>query len=363
VGLILFLPQLLLAIPAGVIADHLDRRAVCVASAVTNAIGSIAFLFLALQRHQNLAWTFGAIGYIAIVYALGTPAQRSILASIVTGQKYLRASAIVSSVSQLTVIAGPAAAGLLIAIGAPYAFAFAAFFHLIAAVGFFFLRTRAPQPAAENARELWRSALEGLRFIAGRKLILGAISLDLFAVLFGGATALLPIYATQILHVGATGFGLLRAAPAAGAGIVALWLVRRPIERNSGRWLTWSVTGFGLFTIVFGLSRNMTLSLAALALTGGFDMISMVIRNALTQLGVPERMRGRVGAVEGVFIGASNELGTFESGTLAALIGAAPAVIVGGAATLAVIAIWARLFPQLGRFDRLSDQFAEPPLP
>ncbi|HEY5340169.1 MAG TPA: MFS transporter, partial [Candidatus Aquilonibacter sp.] len=255
-----------------------------------------------------------------------------------------------------------ALAGLLIAISPALAFAAALVFNLIALGGFFFLKERAPQPVAEGMNAMLGSALEGLRFITARKIILGAISLDLFAVLFGGATALLPIYATQILHVGAAGFGILRAAPAVGAACVAAWLVRRPIERHAARWLFWCVAGFGVSTIVFGLSHTMLLSLIALAFIGAFDMVSMVIRNALTQLGVPESMRGRVGAIENIFIGASNELGTFESGTVAAWLGPIPSVVLGGCATLIVIALWAGLFPALRGLDRLSEQFVTPPV-
>ena len=173
-------------------------------------------------------------------------------------------------------------------------------------------------------------------------------------MLFGGATALLPIYATQILHVGATGYGMLRAAPAIGAAVVGLWLIRHPIQRNGARWLFWCIAGFGVATIVFGLSRNMPLSLVALAGTGGFDMVSVVIRNALTQLGVPEFMRGRVGAFENIFIGASNQLGTFESGMVAAWLGAVPSVVLGGCATIAVVVLWVGLFPALRKFDYLD---------
>jgi MFS family permease len=359
VGLILFLPQLLLSIPAGLLADHLDRRLVCVTAAVANVIGSLLFVLLAREPHASLALYYAAVGFIGIVYALGVPAQRALLPSIVPAERYMRASALVSSVSQLNGIVAPALAGLLIALSTPLAFEVAAIVHLIGGCAFFFLRPRAPEAPSEDARDLWGSAVDGLRFIAKQRIILGAISLDLFAVLFGGATALLPIYATQILHVGATGFGWLRAAPALGAGIVALWMARRPIQRHSGRWLLWCITGFGAATIVFGLSKSMPLSLVALAFTGGFDMVSMVIRSALTQLGTPNALRGRVGAIENIFIGASNELGTFESGAAAAWLGAVPAVVLGGIATLAVIALWSRLFPELGAYDELVTAAAE----
>jgi len=357
VGLILFAPQLLLAIPAGLLADRAERRIICIAGAIANAAGSLVLMLLARSGSHSLAAYYAAIAYVGVAYSLSAPAMRSVMASIVPSERYVRASALVSSVSQLSVIGGPAVAGLLIALHAWYAFAVAALFHLIGAASFFFLRSRVPEKPGEGAATLWSDALEGLRFIWERKLILGAISMDLFAVLFGGATALLPVYASTILHVGAFGFGLLRAAPAVGAALVAAWLVRHPIERNGGRWLLWCVCGFGIFTIVFGLSRSMPLSLFALALTGGFDMVSMVLRNALTQMGVPEMMRGRVGAVENIFIGASNELGMFESGTVASLIGATGSVVAGGVATIVVIALWSRIFPELRTFDRLSEQY------
>ncbi len=199
-----------------------------------------------------------------------------------------------------------------------------------------------------------RAALDGLRFISTHRIILAAISLDLFAVLFGGATALLPAFATTVLHVGASGFGVLRAAPAAGAALVAAYVARNSLDRGIGRTLFICVAGFGAATVLFGISRNFALSVAALVLTGAFDMVSVVIRNALVQLQTPDEMRGRVGAVENVFIGASNELGAFESGGVAALIGLRPSVVLGGIATLVVIALWSILFPELRRFDRLE---------
>jgi hypothetical protein len=256
------------------------------------------------------------------------------------------------SVSELAAIAGPAFAGLMIAFDAWLAFAVTAALQLAMIVAYFFLDPRGNAPHGES---LWASVVGGFRFIIDQKIILGAISLDLFAVLFGGATALLPIYATQILHVGATGYGLLRAAPSVGAALVATWLIRHPIHRDGARWLFWCVAGFGVSTVVFGLSRYLALSLLALAGTGGFDMVSVVIRTALTQLGVPEMMRGRIGAVENVFIGASNQLGTFESGLVAQWFGPVFSVVFGGVATIAVVVLWLGLFPALRRFDRLEE--------
>jgi len=208
-------------------------------------------------------------------------------------------------------------------------------------------------PLAANARVTLHDALGGLRFIRAQPIILGAISLDLFAVLFGGATALLPAFADTILRVGPVGLGLLRAAPSVGGFLVAVYLARRPPQTNVGRTLLAAIAVFGVGTIVFGLSRAFGLSLVALAVLGGADMISVAIRSGLVQLNTPDEMRGRVSAVENVFIGASNELGAFESGTLAAFIGTVPSVILGGSATLAVVLLGAIVFPRLARADTL----------
>jgi predicted MFS family arabinose efflux permease len=356
VGLIAFLPQLLLAVPAGLIADRLDRRAVVIITNIGALIGSLLFLMLALQHSQSIAAYFGALLLYSTADALGVPATRAMLPSLVTGEQYLRATALISSVSQFGTIAGPAIAGILIAFSAASAFVATVVLQLVAIVAMFFLDPHLP--TEPNEESLWQSAVGGFRFVIERKIILGAISLDLVAVLFGGATALLPIYATQILDVGATGYGMLRAAPAVGAAVVGLWLIRHPIQRNGARWLFWCIAGFGLATIVFGISRNMPLSLLALAATGGFDMVSVVIRNALTQLGVPEFMRGRVGAFENVFIGASNQLGTFESGVVAQWLGPVASVVLGGCATVLVVAMWVGIFPALRRFDHLDSNLS-----
>jgi hypothetical protein len=216
-----------------------------------------------------------------------------------------------------------------------------------------------PRPVEQADAPLLQSAIEGVHYIFSKPVLLGAISLDLFAVLFGGATALLPVYADQILHVGPAGLGILRSAPAVGAALVATALVRYPLERRIGPQLYIAVAGFGVATIVFGVSRNFFLSLAALGAAGAFDMISVVVRSALVQLDTPDAMRGRVSAVENVFIGASNELGAFESGTLAAFTGTEFAVVAGGVGTLVVIGLWTVLFPQLRRFDRFVEASAQ----
>lgn len=348
VGLVLFLPQLLLALPAGVLADRVDRRRIIIASSLGEAFGLAGFVALVLIGVHSVWIYLGAVAFIGIVHTMGVPAQRSLLVNIVPKEEFVRAQALTSSIAQLVTIAGPAFGGALIAIGTPVAFAAAAIAYVIATCGFVFLR---PHAVEYEDVPLLHAAMEGVRFIFRQRVILGAISLDLFAVLFGGATALLPVFATAILHVGPTGFGILRAAPAVGAAVVAGYVARHSLSRGAGRLLLICVAGFGVATIVFGLSHNFILSVVALALTGAFDMVSVVIRNTLVQLRTPNDMRGRVGAVENVFIGASNELGAFESGGMAALIGTQASVVLGGVATLVVIALWSVLFPELRRFE------------
>jgi MFS family permease len=348
VGLVLFLPQLLLAIPAGVLADRADRRLIIIASSLSEAIGLAGFIALMFLNVRSAGIYLGAVAFIGIAHSMGIPAQRALLVNIVSKEQFVRAQALTSSIGQLVNIAGPALGGVLISIGTPVAFAAGAIAYVLATAAFTFLRRHAVE---YEAVPLLQAALQGVRFIFKQRIILGAISLDLFAVLFGGATALLPVFATVILHVGATGFGLLRAAPAAGAAAVAGWVAHHSLQRGAGRLLLICVAGFGAATIVFGISRNFVVSLIALVLTGAFDMVSVVIRSALVQLRTPNEMRGRVSAVENVFIGASNELGAFESGGVAALIGTQASVVLGGAATLAVIVLWPLLFPELRRFD------------
>lgn len=348
VGLVLFLPQLLLALPAGVLADRADRRLIIIASSLTEAIGLGGFIALIALGVHSVGVYLGAVAFIGIAHSVGIPAQRALLVNIVPNEQFVRAQALTSSIGQLVNIAGPALGGALIAVGTPIAFGAAAVAYIVATVAFTFLRRHLVEYRDEP---VLHAAMEGVRFIFAQRVILGAISLDLFAVLFGGATALLPVFATSILHVGPTGFGVLRAAPAVGAALVAAYVARHSLGRGAGRLLLICVSGFGVFTIVFGLSRSFALSVLALALTGAFDMVSVVIRSALVQLRTPNEMRGRVGAVENVFIGASNELGAFESGGFAALIGTRASVVLGGVATLVVIALWSVLFPQLRQFE------------
>ena len=246
-------------------------------------------------------------------------------------------------------VLGPVIGGLLYGFTSSPAPVYAA--AVVAYLAALFMTARIQLHAAARRKEpaSLSMVLDGFRYLWSNKLILGAISLDLFAVLLGGAVALLPVYASEILKVGATGLGILRCAPGAGAVVTALMLAHRPLARRQGEVMLWCVFGFGLFTVVFGFSRNITLSLLALALTGAFDMVSVVVRSTMVQLGTPDHMRGRVSAVNAVFIGASNEVGQFESGITAQWFGTIPAVVLGGIGTIVVVALWAKLFPELRR--------------
>ena len=359
IGLMLFIPQFVLAIPSGVLADRFERRTVCVVFACAEMLCELLFVVLVLLHVTSLPTYLGAVLLIGAAHALGTPAERALLVGIVRSEHYVRAQAFSATAMQLITIAGPAVGGFLLAINIPTAFATAAVCYGIAAIGF----ARIPVTGTREREEIpLREAADGIRFIFSHKVILGAISLDLFAVLFGGATALLPYFASDVFHIGPSGLGILRSAPALGAAIVAAIIVRWPIQRHAGILMCWCVAGFGVATIVFGISKNLWLSVISLFATGAFDMVSVVIRNALVMLQTPDDMRGRVGAIENIFIGASNELGAFESGGIAALIGAVPAVALGGVATIVIIAIWTRLFPPLIALDRLDVTSASEPL-
>jgi len=251
VGLVLFVPQLLLAIPAGAMADRFDRRIVCVACTVGEMLAELVFLGLVLEHVHSVAANLAAVALVGIAHSLGTPAERALLAGIVRSEKFAPAQAVTTSAMQVITIAGPAVGGVLIALSVPAAFTGAAALYGLASIAFGFLT---PRPGDVERPKLG-SWIDGVRFIAGHRVVLGAISLDLFAVLFGGATALLPVYATTILRIGPIGFGALRSAPAVGAAAVALYLARRPIMRRAGPLLLWCVTGFGIATIVFGRRR------------------------------------------------------------------------------------------------------------
>ena len=355
VGLTLFLPTIVLALVVGLAADRFSRKAIVLLTIACEVLATGSFVVFANLHVDRLAPYLALILLLGIARAFAAPAERGMLLRLVPRDRYMHVSALFSSIRKVVQVGGPALGGALVAIGTPVALATAIVMLAVGGVAFALLPLPRRVPEAASSQTTWHDALGGLRFIRAQPIILGAISLDLFAVLFGGATALLPAFADTILHVGPFGLGLLRAAPSVGGFIIAVWLARRPPKNHVGRTLLLSIAVFGIGTILFGLSHALWFSLFALAILGGADMISVAIRSGLVQLNTPDAMRGRVSAVENVFIGASNELGAFESGTLAALLGTVPSVVFGGSATLLVVALWTVVFPRLAKMDALHE--------
>jgi MFS family permease len=358
IGLAEFIPMFVLALPAGQLADRLPRRLVFGFSLFLSAGVAIGLVLLSSSGVTAvlpfLALAMGA----GVAMAIGTPAARAMPATLVPEQLLESAMTLRSVAVQGAQVFGPALGGLLYPISPGVTYGSAAGMCLISVGCVAGMR---PSPAADAVAVGSRSApglasvLAGIRFVRHTPILLGAILLDLMAVLFGGAVALLPLFARSILHVGPTGLGVLRAAPAVGALLAAAMLTRRPLGGQAGRKLLVVVGVFGASMVVFGLSHSFVLSLAALGVSGFVDMFSMNIRATTVALATPDKLRGRVLAVEMVFISASNQLGAFESGVAAFLIGAVPAVVVGGAITVAIAIGWSRLFPALASVDRLRD--------
>ena len=357
IGLAEFLPLPLLALPAGQLSDRVPRRLVFAGSLVLEAIVAALLLVVTIAGAQQL-WPFLVLAVATgIVGAIGSPAVRALPVAVVPTDLLATAMALRSVGGQAAVIVGPAVGGLLFAVQPELVYAIAVVLVGAALVATIAMHTSGaversglddPPPGLE-------SLLAGIRFVRRTPVLLGAITLDLFAVLFGGAVALLPVFARSVLHTGPVGLGLLRSAPAVGALVAGVLLTRRPLQGHAGRTLLVVVGVFGASMVVFGLSRTFIVSAAALAVSGFADMISMNIRSTTVALATPDGLRGRVNAVEMVFISASNELGAFESGVAAALIGAVPAVVLGGLATIALAAVWAKVFPPLARIDRLEE--------
>jgi MFS family permease len=347
VGRAQFLPGILLFPISGHASDRFPRRAVL--SACYAGYGVCFALLLALAQHGlgSVTPIYVVLVLLGVVRSFNSTASRAILPQLVPEKHFPNAVAWNASIFQAATILGPSFGGILYAVshGPSSVYAIAMMTAVGATVSSF--RIRPEVKARPREPMTFKAVFAGLHFIWTRKLILGAISLDLFAVLLGGAVALLPVYAREILHTGPWGLGLLRTAPGVGAALMAILLAHRPLRGPSGITLLWAVGGFGVFTIVFGFSRSLTLSLVALLLAGASDMISVIIRATLTQLATPDEMRGRVTAVGMIFIGTSNEFGQFESGVTAQWFGTVPAVILGGVVTLVVIALWAWLFPEL----------------
>ena len=351
VGLFQFVPALALALVSGHVADRHDRRHIV---ALSLALQLAVALVLLLSTHEG--WIsrdliLGVSLLLGVARSFQMTAQQALTPLLVPAPILARAMAFSSSGNQAAIIGGPALGGFLYAAGASVVY--------VVCVGLFVLgaalvwSARYDHKPAPRAPVTMDTLLAGVRFIRAKPVVLGAISLDLFAVLLGGATALLPIFARDILHTGPEGLGLLRAAPALGAVVVGVWLARHPIARRAGHWLLGAVAVFGLTMIAFALTTSFGVAFAVLAVSGAADMFSVVIRQSLVQLETPDGMRGRVGAVNSVFIGASNQLGEFESGATAALLGPVGSVLLGGIGTLAVVALWFKVFPALARRDSL----------
>jgi MFS family permease len=354
IGLAEFAPVPLLALPAGQLADRLPRVGVVLVWGFADAVVTAVLLVVTIHGAHQL-WPFLVLALATgTLAALGNPAGRSLIPELVPGELLTSALALRSIAGQTAVIAGPAVGGLLFAIRPEAVYATGVVLLVVSSLILLPVerpaaieRTGPPPPRLD-------SLLGGIRFIRATPILLGAITLDLFAVLFGGAVALLPLFAQSVLHTGPLGLGVLRSAVAVGALIAGIRLARRPLGGNAGRTLLLVVGAFGASMIVFGLSRWFVVSAVALAVSGFVDMISMNIRSTVAALVTPNELRGRVNAVEGVFIGASNELGAFESGAAAALLGAVPAVVAGGALTIALALVWSKVFPGLARVDRME---------
>jgi MFS family permease len=354
VGLAQFLPGVLLFLFSGHAADRFNRRWLLLVCYLGFAACSGSLLTISHRGLASVYPIYGVLVVIGVVRSFTGPVSRAILPQLVREEHFQNAVAWNSGIFQAATIMGPSIGGLIYAFfrGPVEVYGAAMVASLLAAASTLKIR---PLASREQPEELnLRTVSAGLRYVWRQKVILGSISLDMFAVLLGGAVALLPVYASEILKTGPWGLGLLRSAPGIGAGAMAIALAHRPLRRRVGAIMLWCVAGFGVFTIVFGLSRSIVLSMAALVLVGATDMVSVVIRGTLIQIATPDEMRGRVNAVDMLFIGVSNEFGQFESGVTAHWLGTVPAVVLGGMGTLVVIAIWAWRFPELRKADRLA---------
>ena len=345
VGLAQFLPFFLCVLPAGQIADRFDRRIVLVCAYAVEAACALALLWFTLSGMKAVWPVFVAMTVFGAGRAFWMPTGQAITPNLVPREAFPAAVAVNSTLFTTGVIVGPALSGVLLLRGPQVAYGTVVALLIVMMCLMLTLRpvrsTSGPQPFRLG------NLLEGLRFVFRKRTVLGAISLDLFAVLFGGATAMMPIYASDVLHVGPIGYGILRSAPGTGAALVAATLAFSPIQRNVGRWMFCGVGLFGCATIVFAFSKIFALSLAALFLLGAGDMVSVFVRGLLVQLETPDSIRGRVSAVASMFIGASNELGEFESGLAARAFGLVPSVFLGGLATLVVVVFYMKVFPEL----------------
>ncbi len=352
VGLTQFIPGFALSLVVGQIADRYDRRRVLRLCQGVEALATAALALGSLLHLLDTAALFAAVFVIGAARACELPTLHALLPQLVPAELIPRAAAASASSNQTAIILGPALGGLAYALGPGLTYGLACAGYIVASLLIARIRIELPPPQREKLS--LASLFGGIVFVRGHRAVMGAISLDLFAVLLGGATALLPIYARDILGTGPWGLGLLRSAPALGALSASLWLARRPLGGGVGRIMFAAIVAFGLATIVFAVSTSFPLSMAALAALGAADAVSVVIRFSLVQIETPDAMRGRVSAVNSMFIGASNSLGEFESGVTAAWLGTVPAVLLGGIGTILVALLWLRLFPELFRVERLE---------
>lgn len=351
VGLFQFVPTFLLTLPSGQLADRIDRRRLLAAAIALQLVVAAVLAWASASDWAGREVILGMSIFLGAARALQTPAQQAIVPKLVAITQLPRAMALSSAVMKIAVVAGPAVGGFVYALGAPWAYGLCI---AILAGAMFCAFSIAHVPIIKSKDPATLGAMfAGFGFIFHKPVVLGAISLDLFAVVLGGATALLPIYAKDILQTGPWGLGLLRAAPAVGALVLAAWIARHPIERRVGVRLFTAVAIYGTAILVFAYSHNFVLSMIALAVSGAADMVSVVVRQTLVQIETPDEMRGRVSAVNAVFISTSNQLGEFRAGATAAWLGPVGSVVLGGAGTLIVVALWMRLFPPLFRRDRL----------
>ncbi len=352
VGIIQFAPSLLLVLVTGAAADRFGRRMIMGLATLLEALCSLMLLVLSLRGLAGPGAIFAVLAVFGLARAFFAPASASLVANLVPPEDFANAVAWNSSAWQTATIVGPVAGGLIYGIGAEVAYGIAAAMMVSAGLLVFSIAKPAQRTTGEKAS--LSTLFAGFGYIWEEKVVLGAISLDLFAVLLGGAVALLPVYARDILELGPWGLGLLRAAPGVGAILVAVWLAGHPIRDHAGRIMFVFVGLFGVFTVLFGVSTLVWLSVLALALIGAADMVSVYVRETLIQLWTPDRLRGRVNAVNMVFVGASNELGEFRAGMMAAAIGTVPAVAIGGVGAVLVAGLWAALFPELRRIRHLD---------
>jgi len=352
VGIVQFAPSLLLVLVTGVVADRFGRRLIMGMASLLEALCALSLLALSLRGLTGPAWIFATLALFGVARAFFSPASASLVANLVPAEDFANAVAWNSSAWQMATIIGPVAGGLLYGAGAIVAYGVAA--ALMVGAGLLVLSIPKPGQRTETNKPTLSTLFAGFAYIWREKVVLGAISLDLFAVLLGGAVALLPVYARDILELGPWGLGLLRSAPGIGALIVAVWLAGHPIKNHAGRIMFLFVGLFGVFTAVFGVSTLTWLSVIALALVGAADMVSVYVRETLIQLWTPDEVRGRVNAVNTVFIGASNEVGEFRAGMMAAAIGTVPAVVLGGVGAVVVAGLWAALFPELRKIRHLD---------